>query len=164
MNGKLALENSFWKWILRGRRKWWNDCSKLSLSRLNNAAMTADFNKQFTKLIKDYQRGFRNHILNLCKIKEFNQVMYVKSKSYKGATINTLLHLTKLCAVIFRNPQGIFEILYAWYLQFHSDQNLLCTTIDITAYRSSFCQMLWVTDILKKVETFPKKGHWWSPL
>ena len=34
MNGKLASENSFWKWISRRRRKWWNDCSKLSLSRL----------------------------------------------------------------------------------------------------------------------------------
>ena len=31
MNGKLASENFFWKWILRGRRKQWNDCSNLSL-------------------------------------------------------------------------------------------------------------------------------------
>ena len=31
MNGKLASENFFWKWISRGRRKWWNDCFILSL-------------------------------------------------------------------------------------------------------------------------------------
>ena len=31
INGKLASENFFGKWISRGRRKWWNDCSKLSL-------------------------------------------------------------------------------------------------------------------------------------
>ena len=31
MNGKLASENFFWKWISRERRKWWNDCSKLAL-------------------------------------------------------------------------------------------------------------------------------------
>ena len=36
MNGKLASENFFWKWFSRGKRKWWNDCSKLSLSRLKN--------------------------------------------------------------------------------------------------------------------------------
>ena len=31
MNGKLASENFFWKWISRWRRKWRNGYSKLSL-------------------------------------------------------------------------------------------------------------------------------------
>ena len=45
MIGKLASENFFWKWISRGRRKWWNKCSKLSLSRLkeNNQKCNHNF-------------------------------------------------------------------------------------------------------------------------
>ena len=39
MNGKSASENFFWKWISRGRRKWWNDCSKLSLSWLKYSCL-----------------------------------------------------------------------------------------------------------------------------
>ena len=35
MNSKLASENFLWKWISHGRRKWWNECSKLLLSWLN---------------------------------------------------------------------------------------------------------------------------------
>ena len=50
MNGKLASENFFWKWILR--RKWWNDCSKLSLWRLNKRTHISLLITLFTSLIE----------------------------------------------------------------------------------------------------------------
>ena len=40
INGKLASENFFWKWISRGRRKWWNDCSKLSLIAIEKSTQS----------------------------------------------------------------------------------------------------------------------------
>ena len=67
MNGKLASENFFWKWTSRGRRKWWNDCSKLSLDimifgGMNGKLASGNF---FWKWISRGRRKWRNDCFKL---------------------------------------------------------------------------------------------------
>ena len=71
MNGNLASENFFWKWISRGKRKWWNNCSKLSLTRLKNNREVSYFRlSKDSRVHKDWIHATGHPLDNMPSIME----------------------------------------------------------------------------------------------